>query len=113
MSFLHVAARVMLSAPERAFLVIEVQGHPCEYEILDREVGHDFGLPIACREWDRAQCGNEPFPPEAKDKVRALGFAPAGPHLNAWRAYLSQDAIELAVLLERSFMGAYGLPVDL
>ena len=110
--FLHAAAKVMLNAPARAFLVIEVQGHPCEYEIIDREPGHELGLQVGCREWDCPHCGNQPLPDEAIAKLRTLGFAPAAPHLNAWRQHLPYVSRDLAILFEQAFLAAYEPPLD-
>lgn len=109
---LHEAAKVALNAPARAFLVVEVQGHPCEYAILDREPGYELGLQISGRQWDCQSCGNQPLPHDALNRLEVLGFAPAGPHLNAWRADLPQAARGLAVLVEQALVAAYEPPPD-
>ena len=110
--FLHTAATVMLNAARGTFLVIELQGHPCEYAIIDRASGHELGLQIGSREWDCAHCGNRPIPEEAADKLTSLGFAPAGPRVNAWRQNLPSSSRDFAILLERSFLAAYEPPLD-
>ncbi len=104
---LHKAAKAMLNAPVRAFLVVEVQGHPCEYAILHREPGYELGLQISGRQWDCQSCGNQPLSRAALDRLDVLGFAPAGHHLNAWCEDLPQQARGLAVLLERALVAAY------
>jgi hypothetical protein len=110
--FLHTAAKVMLNATPGAFLVIELQGHPCEYAIIDHAPGHELGLQIGSREWDSPHCGNQPIPDDATDRLTLLGFAPSGPWLNAWRQNLPSASCDLAILLERSFLAAYDPPVD-
>jgi hypothetical protein len=96
----------------RAFFVIELQGHPCEYAIIDRTPGHELGLQIGSRERDCPYCGNQPIPDDATDRLTSLGFAPSGPRLNAWRQNLPSASRDLAILLERSFLAAYDPSLD-
>jgi hypothetical protein len=110
--FLHTAAKVMLNAAPGAFLVIELQGHPCEYAIVDRAPDHGIGLQIGSREWDCPHCGNQPILGDATDILTSLGFAPPGPRLNAWHQSLPSASRDFAILLERSFLAAYEPPDD-
>jgi hypothetical protein len=110
--FLHTAAKVMLNSVPGAFLVIERQGHPCEYAIIDRVPGQALSLQIGSREWDCAACGDQPIPDYAIDQLSWLGFAPPGRHINAWRQTLPAASRDLAILLERSFVVAYEPPLD-
>jgi hypothetical protein len=110
--FLHTAAKVMVDAASGAFLVIEVQGHPCEYAIIDYQPGHGLGLQVGSREWDCSHCGNQPIRGDAIDGLTSLGFAAPGPRLNAWRQGLPASSRDVAILLERSILAAYEPPLD-
>lgn len=102
----------MLNAAPGAFLVIELQGHLCEYAIIDRASDHELGLQLGSRESDCAHCGNQPIPDHAADRLTSLGFAPPGTWRNAWRQNLPSASRDFAILLERSFLSACGPPLD-